>query len=303
MNKWDTSYPFFHGRLYPLKKTIFAGNNSGYMLSRKTVIDSNRAGSHVSIRELYRYRDLFITLAYRDFKVRYAQTFLGFLWAILQPLVTLLIFIVVFQRAIKIETGNIPYPVYVLAGMTIWSYFSFVMVQAGQSIISAQQMVQKIFFPRLVIPVSKAVVGLVDFLISLMLLFLAMWYYHYIPAAHAVFIPLVVVLLIMFSLGIGIWLSALTVRFRDFQHIIPFVVQIGLYATPVAYPSSVIPEKYHLIYYLNPVTGIVDIFRWSLLGTEMNRFYVCISMSVAVLILLTSFWYFRKTERVMADIV
>jgi lipopolysaccharide transport system permease protein len=244
-----------------------------------------------------------VILAYRDFRVRYAQTFLGVLWAVIQPLCTLLIFTLVFGRAMRVDTGGVPYPVFAMCGMSAWTYFAFVMNQAGNSIINAQGMIQKIYFPRLIIPLSKAVVGFVDFAISFVfVLGLALWYR--VPlSANIVFLPVFILLSLITALGVGIWLSALTIRYRDFQHIVPFLVQIGLYATPIAYPTWLIPERFQLLVHLNPMAGIAEGFRWSILGGQAPHPYAYLSFGLSLLLFLTGLLYFRKVERVMADIV
>ena len=234
----------------------------------RLVVDADKKGFGINIKELVDYRDLFYILAYRDLKVRYAQTFLGFAWAILQPVATLIILFFVFGKALKVETGDIPYPVFALAGLSMWTYFSFVLNQSGQSVIGAQEMIKKIYFPRLVIPLSKAVVGFVDFGITLLFLIVMMLVYGITPSGNIFFAPIFILLNVLAALSVGIWLSALTIRYRDFQHVIPFVVQFGLYATPVAYPATFIPEKYQFIYNLNPMSGVISGFRWCLFGGE-----------------------------------
>lgn len=272
-----------------------------------TIIDSNKKGINLNFRELYQYRDLFLTLTYRDIRVRYAQTFLGLLWGLLQPLATLLIFSLIFGKGIKVNTNGIPYPLFALCGMSAWTYFSFVMSNSGNSIIAAQGMIKKIYFPRLIIPLSKAVVGLVDYFIVTTFLILFFFYYEITPSVNVVFFPVFVLLTVISSLSVGIWLSALTVRFRDFQHLVPFLVQFGLYATPVAFPSSLIIERMPnwigMAYYLNPVAGIVEGIRWSLLGGTTLHSYSYISFGIVLLLFVSGLYYFRKVEKTMADIV
>jgi lipopolysaccharide transport system permease protein len=272
---------------------------------QKTVIENRGAVlSAFNFKELIRYRDLFRTLSYREFKVRYAQTALGFFWSFLQPLATLLIFIVIFGRAIKVDTGGIPYPVFVLSGMSAWMYFSFVVTTAGKSLINDQSMIQKIYFPRLIIPLSKAAVGLIDFGISFLLMLIALLYYGVYPSENIVWLPLFILLSIFASITIGIWISALTVRYRDIQHVIPFIVQIGLYATPVAYPVSYIPEKFIVIYYLcNPMAGVIEGFRWSIIGTGQPEFYMFYSFGLIILLFFLGIMYFSKVEKTMADYI
>lgn len=269
----------------------------------KIIIDPDRRKLSLNVREIFEYKDLLYTLAVRDFKVRYAQTFLGILWAAIQPLSTLLIFILVFGKVAKVDTSPIPYPVFAIAGMSAWTYFSFVMSQAGSSIIGAQSMVSKIYFPRLIIPISKAMVGLVDLGINLIFVIVLMIIYRIQPAATIIWLPLFIFFSLLAGLTAGIWLSALTVRYRDFQHVIPFLVQLGLYATPVAYPASLVPEKYQFLYYLNPMAGVVEGFRWSLLGGNSPGNLAIFSMGLLLIIFVAGLFYFRKVERVMADIV
>ena len=268
----------------------------------KTII-TPESSKKLNIRELYHYKDLFFTLAWRDLKVRYAQTFLGLLWAVIQPLVTLLIFTLIFGKAIEVDTGTIPYPTYALAGMSAWAYFSFVMSQSGGSIIASGEMVKKIYFPRLIIPLSKALVALVDFLVTITLLLILMVYYKVPIGSELLWFPLFLILNIMTALGVGIWLSALTIRYRDFQHVVPFMVQIGLYATPIAYPVSLVPENYQFLYHLNPMAGIVEGFRYSLFSNESLPEMAYVSFLVALIIFISSLIYFKRMERSMADLV
>lgn len=276
-------------------------------MEHRIVVDANKHSFTLNLKELGQYRDLFLILAYRDLKVRYAQTFLGLFWAVLQPLTTLLIFTLVFGRFVKVDTGNIPYPVFALCGMVAWSYFSFVMNQSGSSIIGAQEMIKKIYFPRLVVPLSKAVVGFVDFAVSLLLLILLMVLYKVPVSSTILYFPFFVLMMILAALAVGIWLSALTIRYRDFQHVIPFLVQIGLYATPIAYSSETVvaslPRWLVFVFYLNPMAGVVEGFRWSILGGASPHVFAFVSFVVIAVLFATSIIYFRKVERVMADMV
>jgi lipopolysaccharide transport system permease protein len=270
---------------------------------QKLIIDANHKRVGINFKEILAYKDLFLILAYRDLRVRYAQTFLGLLWGVVQPLVTLIIFVLVFGKAIKVDTGGIPYPLFALSGMSAWTYFAFVMNQAGNSIIGAQSMIQKIYFPRLIIPLSKAVVGLADFSITLLFMGVLMVWYKFTPSGNIVFLPVFILMTLLAALSVGIWLSALTIRYRDFQIIVPFMVQIGLYATPIAYPATLIPEKYKLLFYMNPMAGIVEGFRWSLVGGAMPTAYSYLSFGLVIILLASGLLYFRKVEEVMADIV
>jgi lipopolysaccharide transport system permease protein len=269
----------------------------------KVIITAGKKGSSLNLKELLHYRDLFLTLAYRDFKVRYAQTFLGLAWAIIQPLVTLLILVVVFGQVAKIDTKGVPYPIFVMTGMSLWTFFSYVMSQSGTSIIAAQSMIQKIYFPRLIIPFSKAIVGFIDFGITLLFLLGMIIYYQFLPSSNIVFFPIFIILTILSSMAVGVWLSTLTIRYRDFQHVVPFMVQLGLYVTPIAYPADLIPQKYQFVYYLNPMAGIVEGARWSMFATESINEYSYLSFMLVFVLLISGLWYFKKNEAVMADIV
>lgn len=277
------------------------------MFMQKTIVDADKGRLSLNVRELIEYKDLFWVLAYRDLRVRYAQTFLGLFWAFIQPAATLLIFTVVFGMAVKVDTGGVPYPIFAIAGMSAWAYFAFVLNQAGNSIIGAQEMVKKIYFPRLVIPLSKAVVGLVDFAVALVFMAVLMMIYRFSPSGNIIYLPFFILLNIITALAVGIWLSALTIRYRDFQHIVPFIVQFGLYATPIAYPTETIinnlPKWTVVVYYLNPMAGVVEGFRWSLLGGEAPSQYAYISFGIIIVLFVCALYYFRKVERVMADIV
>lgn len=269
----------------------------------KTNITASRHWA-LNLKEIFSYRELLWMLAYRDFKIRYAQTALGILWAVIQPLLTLLIFVLVFKKAAKVDTGSIPYPVFAMTGMWAWSYFSYVMTQAGQSIINSQSLITKVYFPRLIIPVSKSIVGFIDFSIVFIMLVILMVGYRVLPSANVIALPVVILSVILLSLALGIWLSALTIRFRDFQYVIPFMVQIGLYVTPVAYPSSLIPDKYKALYYLNPMAGVIDSFRWSLLDTPLPESkYLIYTAAVIVLLFVSGVYYFKKVENTIADII
>jgi lipopolysaccharide transport system permease protein len=201
----------------------------------------------------------------------------------------------------------VPYPVFAVIGVSLWTYFSFVLSQSGNSIIGAQDMVKKIYFPRLVIPVSKAVVGFVDFAVALIILVALFLYYGITPSSNAIFIPVFILLTIISSLAVGIWLSALTIRYRDFQYVVPFLVQFGLYVTPIAFPTSVVinnlPKWATILFYLNPMAGIVEGFRWCLLGGNLSLDYFWISTGIVFILFITGVYYFRKLERVMADII
>lgn len=270
------------------------------------IIDPEKDGIITNLRELYRYRDLFLTLSWRDFRVRYAQTTIGFLWAVIQPIITLFILFLVFGRFVGVKT-NVPHLLFTVAGMSIWTYFSYVMTNSGNSIIASQSMVKKIYFPRLIIPLSKAVVGLIDFGITLLILIGLMIYYGIAPTSNAWMALFFILIGMIAALGAGIWLSALTVRYRDFQHVVPFIVQIGLYITPIAYPAEFatqqLPKWAATLYYLNPMAGVVQGFRWAVFGgvAPGNMFWV--SLIMVLILFISGLLYFRKVEGDMADYV
>ena len=273
----------------------------------KTIIDANKSALSLDLKELFRYKDLFYTLAYRDFKVRYAQTFLGLAWGFIQPAMTLVVFGLLFGRGLQVDTQGVPYVLFAACGLAGWTYFSTVMGEAGNSIIGAQGMVQKIYFPRLVIPLSKAMVGLIDFGITLVIILLVMIAYRYSPSVNIVFLPLFMVMAIVCALGAGIWLSALTIRFRDFQQIVPFLVRFGMFFTPVAYPAEVVlqqlPKWAAIIYYLNPIAGVVEGFRWSIVGGNPPSVFSYVSFVVVILLFISSLFFFKRVEKTIADIV
>ncbi|MCY7411044.1 MAG: ABC transporter permease [Chitinophagales bacterium] len=270
----------------------------------RTIIAANRSTWSINFKEIVHYRELMWMLAYKDYRIRYAQTILGFTWAFIQPLFTLIIFILVFNKAAKVDTGTIPYPVFAMTGMWAWSYFSYVMVQAGSSIIGSQSLISKVYFPRLIIPLSKSIVGFIDFIIAFVMLVILMVYFGYAPSINILALPLIILAVVALSLAVGIWLSALSIRFRDIQYIIPFMVQIGLYVTPVAYPSSRIPPEYLTLYYLNPMAAVIDGFRWAVLDTPLPEIkFLTYSCIITIALFISGIYYFKRVERVMADIV
>ena len=246
-------------------------------------------------------------LALRDFKIRYAQTLLRVLWALIQLAATILILYMVFGRFAQVETGNVPHILFTAVGLLPWTYFSYVMQNSGNSIIAAQAMVKKVYFPRIIIPVSKALVGLIDFGINALIVIFLMLFLQQELSVNVWALPFFIIIGVLVSLGVGIWLSALTIRFRDFQYVVPFMVQIGLYLTPTAYPSEFaikqLPEWASYLYFLNPMVGIVEGFRWSILDCQAPHNLSYISFTVAFLLFVSSLYYFKKIDGKIADIV
>jgi lipopolysaccharide transport system permease protein len=256
-------------------------------------------------RDLWSFRELFYFLAWRDLLVRYKQTFVGVGWSLIRPLLTMLVLTVVFGKLGKMPSGGVPYPLLVLCGMLPWNFFSTAMSESGNSLVTNSALISKIYFPRLVIAVSSVITSFVDFLISSAFLAVLMIWYHQAPPAAVVFLPLFVLLAFGASLGVGLWISALMVQYRDFRFIVPFVVQFGLYISPVGFQSIVVPGRFRLLYSVNPMAGIIDGFRWSLLGGPSSIYWPALAIAVVEVFALiaSGLWYFRKTEQVFADVI
>ena len=256
-------------------------------------------------KDLWHYRELLYFLAWRDILVRYKQTVLGIAWSIIRPLFTMIIFTVVFGNLAKMPSGGIPYPILVFTAMLPWQLFANSVSDIGNSLIANANMISKVYFPRLIIPVNSIIVNMVDFLISCVILALLMMWYNFIPIWRILFLPLFIILAILASLGLGLWISALNVRFRDFRYIIPFIIQLGLYISPVGFSSNVIPEEWRLIYSINPMVGVIDGFRWSIIGKGVQLyipgFVISIILSIALFVI--AIIYFRKTEKTFADMI
>ncbi len=258
----------------------------------------------IDIRELWEYRELFLFLVWRDIKVRYAQTVLGAGWAILQPVLTMVVFTVIFGNFAKIPSDGVPYPVFSLAALVPWTYFSKSLSGASASLVASTNLVTKVYFPRLVIPLAPPLAGLVDFAIGFVILLLMMGGFGIVPSAEALLvIPVLVVATLMTASGVGAWLSALNIQYRDVKYVVPFLVQIWMYGSPIVYGLSIVPEQYRLAYSLNPMVGVVEGFRSVLLGTnEFSLQLTAISLGVGAVLLVTGALYFRRTERVFADV-
>jgi lipopolysaccharide transport system permease protein len=257
-------------------------------------------------RDLWRYRELFYVLAWRDVAIRYKQTVVGVAWALIQPLLMMLVFTVIFGKVAKLPTdGTTPYPLLVFAGLLPWQFFSTALTGASGSLISNANLIGKVYFPRLIIPTSAVVVAFVDVLISLAILLGLMLWYQFLPTSRILVLPLFVLMAFLASLGPGLWVAALNVKYRDFRHIIPFMVQFGLYVSPVGFSSSVVPEQWRLLYSLNPMVGVIDGFRWAILGDE-SRIYMpgfVLSWAVIAFLIWLGLRQFRKMERSFADLV
>src|SRR5215210_3583709 len=270
-----------------------------------TVIRPSRGWVPVDLGELWEHRELLYFLVWRDVKVRYKQTFLGAAWAILQPVATMVVFSLFFGRLAGVPSDGVPYPVFSLAGLVPWTFFSTGLVQSANSLVGSQNLLTKVYFPRLAIPIAAVLAGVVDFAIAfLVLLGLMLSYGIAPPAARVLWLAPLLLLAFATALGVGLWLSALNVRYRDVRYILPFLVQLWLFATPIAYPSSLLSEPWRTLYGLNPMAGVVEGFRWALLGTDTAPGPIlAVSSLVAVLILVTGAFYFRRMEKTFADVV
>lgn len=255
--------------------------------------------------DLWRYRELFYFLAWRDILVRYKQTVIGVAWSVLRPFLTMLVFTLVFSKLAKLPSDNVPYPILIFAALLPWQFFANAFAEAGNSLISNANMISKVYFPRLVIPTSAVIVSFVDFLISGVLLVVLMAWYGYLPNWRIVTLPLFIVLAFAAAMGSGLWIAALNVKYRDFRYVIPFVVQLGLYISPVGFSSSIVPEHWRLLYSVNPMVGVIDGFRWAILGGNTVFYWpgFLLSASLVLMVLVTGILYFRRTEKSFADVI
>jgi lipopolysaccharide transport system permease protein len=267
------------------------------------VIEPAEGGS-VDFKELWQYRGLLRFLVWRDLKVRYAQTVLGVAWAVLQPLLTTIVFSVIFGSFAKVPSDGVPYPVFSLAALVPWTYFSTALSGAGNSLVVSNNLITKVYFPRLVIPLTPVLVGLVDVAISMLLLFGMMAWYHIAPTLLSiVLVPLLLIVSALLATGVGAWLAALNIKYRDVKYVLPFLVQLWMYASPIVYPSSIVPERVRWLYALNPMVGIIEGFRGALLGTSNTGWgAIALSIGTGLLIFLAGTMYFRRSERHFADI-
>ncbi len=256
-------------------------------------------------KDLWRYRELFYFLSWRDILVRYKQTVIGVLWAILRPFITMVVFTVVFSNIAKLPSdGNAPYPILVYAAMLPWQFFSSALSESSNSLIANSNMISKIYFPRLIIPTSAVIVSFIDFLISFAILVILMVFYGFAPSANILLLPLFTLIAFLAAMGCGLWLSALNVKYRDFRYIVPFIVQFGLYISPVGFSSSIIPDQWRLLFSLNPMVGVIEGFRWCIIGnTQLYLPSIILSIIVSVIFFTIGLLYFRQTEKSFADII
>jgi lipopolysaccharide transport system permease protein len=269
-----------------------------------TVIQPSHGWVSLKLRELWEYRELLYFLTWRDIKVRYKQTALGAAWAIIQPFFTMIVFSLFFGKLAKVPSDGIPYPIFSFAALVPWTFFANGLSQSSNSLVSSANLIKKIYFPRLVVPISGVISGVVDFVLAFIVLLGMMLYYGIVPTINAVWLPLLLLLALTTSLGVGLWLSAMNVEFRDVRYTVPFLTQFWMFATPIAYPSSLLSEPWRTLYGLNPMVGVVEGFRWALLGTNTAPGSMIIISSLAALVILVGgAFYFRRMERTFADVV
>lgn len=269
------------------------------------VIEAGQSERHYWL-DLWRYRELFRVLAWRDLSVRYKQTVIGVLWALIRPFLTMLVFTIIFGRIAGLPTdGNAPYALMVFAGILPWTFFSTGLSEASNSLINNTNLISKVYFPRLIVPIATIVVAFVDFLISFCILLILMGWYRFLPDWRILVLPIFALLAFITSVGPSLWITSLNVKYRDFRYIIPFIVQLGLYVSPVGFSSNVVPEQWRLLYSLNPMVGVIDGFRWCILGGQSQLYLPGFAMSVGVtmLFLWLGIHQFRKLEKSFADLI
>lgn len=279
-------------------------SNQEIAQKKELVIEAGRTEGQYW-KDLWRYRELFYFLAWRDILVRYKQTAIGIAWALIRPFLTMVVFTVVFGQLAKLPSQGVPYPILVFAGMLPWQFFANALGECSGSLVSNANLISKVYFPRLIVPTSAVIVSFVDFMISGMILLGLMAWYNFIPDWRILTLPLFILIAFAASIGAGLWLAALTVEYRDFRYIVPFIVQFGLYISPVGFSSSIVPEQWRLIYSLNPMVGVIDGFRWAILGGD-SMIYLpgfVLSTGLVLLLLVSGIWYFRKMERTFADVI
>lgn len=268
------------------------------------IIEPNKSIKHFWA-ELWKYRELFYCLAWRDVLVRYKQTLIGIAWSVLRPLLTMIVFTVIFGKIAKLPSGSTPYAVLVFAAMLPWQFFSNTLSESGLSLTANASMITKIYFPRIIIPTTAMVVSLVDFFISFGILGCLMLWYGFVPDVKIFLIPFLLLLAALTALGAGYWVAALNVTYRDFRYIVPFLIQFGLYVSPVGFSSDVVPEKWRLLYSLNPMVGAIDGFRWAILGKDTGLYLpgFILSVCITLILFISGARFFYKTERKFADII
>lgn len=256
-------------------------------------------------RDIWNYRELFLFLAWRDILVRYKQTVIGIAWSVLRPFLTMVVFTIVFSKLAKLPSDGIPYPVLVYAAMLPWQFFANTLAESSNSLIDNQNLLTKVYFPRLIMPASSVIVSLIDFFISLVILAGLMLWYGFLPDWHIALLPFFLFQALLFAFGCGLWISALNVQYRDFRYVVPFLIQFGLYISPVGFSSSIVPEQWRMLYAVNPMVGVIEGFRWAITGKQAMIYWPGFLLSLILIgtILTSGFWWFRRMERTFADVV
>jgi lipopolysaccharide transport system permease protein len=272
---------------------------------RTTILRPARGWSALNLKELWVYRELIYFMTWKDLKVRYKQTLLGASWAILQPFLTMVVFSIFFGELAGVPSDGVPYPIFAFTALLPWTLFSKALSDASRSLVQSSHMITKVYFPRLILPLASVLAGVVDFFLAMLVLMGMMVFYQVAPTSAVWALPLFLLLALVTALGVGLWLSALNVLYRDIGYILPFLTQFWLFITPIAYPASMVPEKWRILYALNPMTGVVEGFRWALLGTQQANSWMMLAVStlIAVVVLVSGLFYFRRMERLFADMV
>jgi lipopolysaccharide transport system permease protein len=272
--------------------------------SHVIVVKPSKGWISLKLKELWEYRELLYFMAWRDIKVRYKQTVLGAAWAIIQPFFTMVVFSLFFGKLAKVPSDGLPYPIFAYAALVPWTFFANGLSQSSNSLVGSANLIKKVYFPRLVVPISSVISGVFDFMLAFVVLLGMMLYYGIFPTVNMVWLPFLLLLTLTTSLGVGLWLSALNVQFRDVRYTVPFLMQFWLFATPIAYPSSLLSEPWRTIYGINPMVGVVEGFRWALLGTDTAPgAIILVSSLMALSLLVGGAFYFRRLERSFADVV
>jgi len=272
--------------------------------ARLTIIKPSSGWSALNLRDLWLYRELILFMTWRDLKVRYKQTLLGASWAILQPFLTMVVFSIFFGNLANVPSDGVPYPIFSYTALIPWTLFSKALQDASRSLVASSHMITKVYFPRMILPLASVLAGVVDFLIAFVVLIGMMVVYGIVPTSNIWALPLFLLLALITAVGVGFWLSALNVLYRDINYVLPFLTQFWMFLTPIAYPSSMVPQRFQALYALNPMTGVVEGFRWALLGTgQAPGVMTAVSTLVALILLVTGMFYFRRMERLFADMV
>ena len=267
------------------------------------VIRPSRGWIPINFRDLWAYRELLYFLIWREIKVRYKQTLLGFAWAIIQPLFMMIVFTLFFGNLAKVPSEGVPYPLFSYAALLPWTLFAEGITRSSNSLVQDANLIRKVYFPRLIMPLAGVISPLVDFAIAFAILVVLMFYYGYAPTVTVLWLPVFILLALMTTVGVGLWLSTINVKYRDVRYVIPFIVQLWLFASPVVYSSGLLPERYQAIYGLNPMAGVIEGFRWALLGTKPPGHLIAVSVVIVVVVLISGAFYFRRSEKKFADVV